>query len=455
MAVYERQSRMPVTVGELAAWHARPGSFERLCLPWLKAHISPRSGDLRAGERLTLSVDIGPLRRRWSADIVACEPGRLVDVQVDGPFTHWRHTQEYLPDAGGSILKDRVDYRLPLARAGEILGEGPARAGIGRLFRFRHRRTRDDLERHAAYAPLARRTVAVTGSSGLIGRELVAFLTSGGHRVLRLVRTRPAGEDEIFWDPQRCALDGRRLAGVDAVVHLAGVTLDQRWTPEAKRAIAESRIDGTDLIARTVTALDPPPLLISASAIGYYGSRGIEAVDESSPRGVGFLADLVTAWEAALEPARRSGVHVVAVRSGLVLSGRGGALGRMLPGYRYGLAGTVGSGRRWISWIALEDYLGLVLRLLYEPSPPPVINAVSPQAVTSADFARTLSRVLRRPSLVPLPARAVKLVFGEMGETLLLDSLRVVPVKLQEMAFDFRYPDLEAALRAELGLLGD
>jgi uncharacterized protein (TIGR01777 family) len=453
MDVFDWQSEMPVPADELSAWHVRPGSFERLRPPWQTVRVLERSGGLEAGGWLVMSVDIGPIRRRWTAEIRTYEPGRrLVDVQVDGPFASWEHTHTFVPSGAFSVLKDHVDYQLPLGRTGDLVAGAPIEHALRRLFRFRHRRTRDDLARHAAYAGRPRLTVAVSGASGLIGNELTAFLASGGHRVLKLVRRRPLTPDEIFWDPERCALDPEQLIGVDAVVHLAGASLNQRWTPAAKRAILSSRVDGTTLIARTVAQLHPAPLLLSASAIGFYGDRGAETVDEGSPQGSGFLPDVVRAWEDALEPARAAGVRVVVMRNGLVLSGRGGALARMLPGYKYGAASTVGGGGQWMSWIALEDYLGVVLELLYDPSAEGVINAVSPNPVTNRQFTRTLSHVLRRPSLVPLPRRAVHLAFGEMGERLLLDSTRVLPTRLTARGFAFRYPGLAEALRAELGL---
>lgn len=452
MDVFEWQSEMPVPADELAAWHVRPGSFERLRPPWQTVRVLERSGGLEAGGRLVMSVDIGPVRRRWTAEIRDYEPGRrLVDVQVDGPFARWEHTHLFISSGTGSVLKDHVEYELPLGRAGDVVAGAPIDRALRRLFRFRHRRSRDDLARHAAFASRPRLTVAISGASGLIGGELSAFLAGGGHRVLKLVRRRPLADDEVFWDPERAALDPERFAGVDAVVHLAGVSLNQRWTPTAKRAILQSRINGTALIARTVAELDPPPLLLSASAIGYYGDRGAERLDETSAPGSGFLPDVVEAWEAALQPAREAGVRVVVLRNGLVLSGRGGVLARMLPGYKYGAASAVGGGQQWMSWIALEDYLGLVLELLYDPSAEGLINAVSPNPVTNRQFTRTLSHVLRRPSLFPVPQRAVQLAFGEMGE-LLLASTRVLPGRLTASGFGFRYPGLEEALRAELGL---
>jgi uncharacterized protein (TIGR01777 family) len=241
---------------------------------------------------------------------------------------------------------------------------------------------------------------------------------------------------------------------VDAVVHLAGRSINSgRWTPEVKREILDSRLEGTTLIARTVAQMDPKPVLISQSAIGYYGDRGAEGLDESSAPGTDFLAGVAKAWEEAAAPARESGARVVNLRTGIVLSGRGGALARMLPAYRLGVGGVVGGGSQWMSWIAMEDWLGLVLDLLYDSGVEGPVNAVAPRAVTNREFIHTLTKVLRRPSVIPVTAAQVRLMFGEMGQHLLLDSQRVLPAQLQAKGFAFRYPDLEEALRSELGLL--
>ena len=458
MPVFERRSTMPVPVDDLAAWHTRAGAFDRLRAPWQHVRVLVRGGGAAPGARTVLSVGMGPLHTRWVSQVTEYEPGRrFVDVQASGPFSRWRHTHLFEGlDDGTSRLEDRVEYDLPLGAAGDRLGGVPVRRALERLFRFRHRRTADDLQRHAAYRDKPRLTVAITGASGLIGSELAAFLTSGGHRVIKLVRRPPVAADEVFWDPERSALVADRLAGVDAVVHLAGHSINSgRWTPTVKEEILNSRLAGTGLIARTVAQLDPKPVLISQSAIGYYGNRAAEGLDEAATRGTDYLAGVAAAWEAATQPAQNAGARVVTLRTGIVLSGQGGALARMLPVYRLGIGGIIAGGHQWMSWVAMEDWLGIVLDLLYDAGAEGPVNAVSPHPVTNHEFIRTLAKVLRRPSLIPVTAAQVRLMFGEMGEHLLLDSQRVLPTRLQAKGFEFRYPALEEALRAELGLLRD
>jgi hypothetical protein len=295
--------------------------------------------------------------------------------------------------------------------------------------------------------------VAVTGATGLVGSALVTALRAAGHRVDRVSRRPPRpGTTDIQWDPARGRLDPRALEGADAVVHLAGESIAAgRWTASAKARIRESRVGGTRLVADTLAGLDRRPrVLVSASAIGYYGHRGSEALTEDSPPGTGFLAEVARAWEAAADPARAAGIRVVHPRLGIILAGQGGALPQMLRPFRLGLGGPIGGGRQYWSWIALADVIRVVELVLAVESFAGPVNAVAPAPVTNREFARALGRALARPTLVPLPAPAVRLLMGEMGQALLLDSARVLPRRLERAGFRFRHPDLASALRDAL-----
>lgn len=297
--------------------------------------------------------------------------------------------------------------------------------------------------------------IAVTGASGLVGRRLCAWLASGGHRVQAMVRREPkAGSDEIAWNPALGRIDSAALEGVDAVVNLAGENVASgRWTAPRKDVIRRSRVDGTALLARTIASLSRPPrVLVSASAIGIYGDRAGEWLTEDSEGGRGFLADVCREWESATSPAAERGIRVVVLRIGMVLSAAGGALARMLGPFRMGMGGPVGGGRQYVSWIAMDDLLGIVLRAIEDDSLRGAVNAVAPNPVTNAEFVSILARLLHRPAVVPLPAVAVRLLFGEMGDALLLASARVRPARLEATGFAFRHPDLASALRHELGL---
>jgi uncharacterized protein (TIGR01777 family) len=299
-------------------------------------------------------------------------------------------------------------------------------------------------------------TVAVTGASGLVGSGLAPALASAGHRVVRLVRGAGAasapGESVARWDPDSGALEGSALAGVDAVVHLAGESIaGGRWTEPKKRRIRSSRVDATRRLAGALARLERPPrVLVSASAIGYYGDRGSEILREDSAPGTGFLAEVCREWEAATEPAARAGIRVVRLRIGMVLSRRGGALAAMLTPFRLGAGGPVGSGAQWVSWIALDDLVRAILHALATDSLAGAVNAVAPEPVTNRALARTLGRVLRRPALLPLPAFAARLLLGQMADELLLASARVEPARLRAGGFAFHLTPLETALRHEL-----
>ncbi|MGH8070764.1 MAG: TIGR01777 family oxidoreductase [Candidatus Entotheonellia bacterium] len=291
--------------------------------------------------------------------------------------------------------------------------------------------------------------ILVTGATGLIGSALGSSLTSTGHGVVRLVRAQPqSGEKAARWDPLAGTIDASAFEGVDAVVHLAGENIAERWTPAKKVKIRESRVKGTQILCEALARLaSPPKVLVSASAIGYYGDRGEETLTDESPPGRGFLSEVCRAWEAATEPARQRGMRVIPLRFGVVLSGTGGALAKMLPPFRLGLGGVLGSGRQYMSWIALDDAVGAIQHAIVTDALQGPTNAVAPRAVTNQEFTKTLGAVLGRPTVIPLPAFAARLMFGEMADELLLASARVQPAKLLASGYGYRYPELEGALR--------
>jgi hypothetical protein len=291
--------------------------------------------------------------------------------------------------------------------------------------------------------------VAVSGASGLIGSALVPALEDAGHEVIRLVRREPAGAAEVRWDPTAGTLDAAALEGVGAIVHLAGENVGRRWTKARKDLILQSRVRGTRLLAQTVAQLSPAPALVCASAVGYYGVLGDEPVDESAPRGKGFLAGVVAAWEEAAEPARDAGARVAHLRCGLVLSRKEGALARLTTPFKLGVGGRVGNGRQWWSWVSITDTVS-AYRYAVEGDLAGAANVVAPGAVRNADFAKALGRALHRPSVLPLPALAVKAMFGQMGEEMLLGGQRVEARVLHERGFAFAHAALDEALAHEL-----
>ena len=457
MPVFEWRSTVPFSADEVYAWHTRPGAFERLSPPWQHTRVIDRSGDMEHGGTLVFEYGNGPLRGRWVAVHGEAEPGRrFSDRQLHGPFEEWEHTHSFIPQgAGRCLIEDHVEFRLPLGAAGDLFGGVPARHFLTRLFRFRHERTLADLTRHAGHAGEPRLRVGVTGAGGLIGGQLTAFLESGGHSVVRIGRGLPERAGDVMWDPARGRLEAAALDGLDAVVHLAGESIGQRWTPARKRRILESRRQGAALLVATMAAMaHAPHTLLSASAVGYYGGdRGARVLTESSPSGADFLAEVCRQWEGALTPATAAGIRVAPLRFGVVLSAAGGALERMLPAFRAGAGGPFGSGAQWMSWVSLDDLIGAITGLLYAETVDGPVNVTSPAPLTNREFVATLGHVLRRPAVVPLPAAAVRAMFGQMGEVTLLGGQRVIPERLGKAGFTFRYGELDAALRLELGRL--
>ena len=292
--------------------------------------------------------------------------------------------------------------------------------------------------------------ILVSGSHGLVGKALSKSLTTDGHEVVRLVRHEPiVGDPEIWWDPIEGRIDAARLEGHEVVVHLAGESIASgRWTAEKKRSILESRVKGTLLLSETLARLSrPPSLFLSASAIGYYGNRGDALLTEQSAPGNDFLAKVCIEWEAATAAAVEKGIRTVHTRFGIILDDEGGALAKMLTPFRMGIGGRAGSGKQWMSWIALEDVVNGLKFLMGETMTRGPVNFVAPNPVTNAEFSKTLGRVLSKPTIFPVPEFGVRLAFGEMADALLLSSQRVEPSVLKSKGFEFKWPTLETALK--------
>jgi len=455
MPVFESRSLMPVPIDELFAYHARPGAFERLAPPWQRLRILEQEGGMRDGGRVEFKVYVGPVGKRWVAEMGGYVEGRqFVGRQVEGPFASWEHTHRFLPGADGSTseLLDHIEYSLPAGILTDPIGAGPARKQLERLFRFRQARTRADLERHAVWADRPRLRVAISGASGLIGSSLAVYLTTAGHEVVKLVRRAAAGPGEVSWDPAAGRLDPADLAGVDAVVNLAGVSIASLWTAGRREAILNSRVDATRTLVAAMARMDAPPaVFVSASAVGAYGSRGGAAVTEHTELGSGYLADVCRAWEAAAAPVADAGVRVVTPRFGIVMSGAGGALAKMLPAFKVGLGARLGDGHQWWAWIDLDDLLAAVEWMLHDEDLSGAVNVTAPEPVTNLEFTKTLGHVLRRPAALAAPRLAVAKGLGGMGREMFLASQRAVPARLRAQGFRFTIPELEPALRFELG----
>jgi uncharacterized protein len=453
-AVFKRVVRIERPAAELFTWHERPGAFGRLCPPWEQVEVTRHVGGLRDGARVSLRTKVGPIWAKWEIvhrDYIAVRQFR--DVLLSGPFAHWEHLHQIESvGPGASELTDEIHYRLPLGILGRLAGAAFTRRQLERMFAYRHAVTKADLE-HASSGP--RKCVLISGASGLIGRSLEVFLLTQGHTVRRLVRREPRAPDEFIWDPARGTIDLAALAGVDAVVHLGGANVaGGRWTALRKAEILSSRLDGTKTLTAGIAALhasERPQVFVSASAVGFYGESGQEPLTETAGLGAGFLSGVCAAWEAELEAIEQLGLRTVALRTGVVLSPAGGALAKMLPAFKMGVGGRLGSGRQWMSWITPEDLCAMYERAITDPAWRGAYNAVAPEPVTNAEFTDVLAHVLRRPAVLPVPAVALRAVFGEMADETLLASTRAVPARAQAAQFIWRQPELLGALRHVLG----
>ena len=470
MPVFERTSRYPYPRATVFAWHTRPGALTRLSPAGMLTQLKPHTDGINVGSEtealLSHPLVAGllpnvprrgvrkgvPIGVRWVARHVELVPNeRFVDEQVSGPFKLWRHEHKFADGPGGStIITDRVTWELPVTLPGR-LDQALVEMQLDGLFAFRERQLRDDLDLHTRLAASPRKVV-VSGASGLIGTQVCALLASGGHEVVRLVRSSARGRpDAVRWDPASHRLDPASLEGADAVVNLSGHSIGGRFTRSHKGKVLTSRLDSTATLAAAV-AEAKVPALVQASGIGYYGPRRPgELLTEDSAPGDGFLAATVRAWEAAAKPAVDAGVRVALLRTGIVLSEGGGALAPQVPLFSVGMGGRLAAPDAWLSWIGLDDVARAYVHSILTDVVDGPTNLVAPRPVTQQDFATTLGRVLHRPSVVPTPAIGPKLVLGSEGYDEMIDTdQRVSSSKLGESGFWFAQGTLAEALRHAL-----
>lgn len=434
---------------EVFAWHTRSGAMRRLVPPWQPMRVVKETESLADGTAI-LGLPAG---LRWIArhDSAGYDPPyQFRDVlSSDGLMTlpprvigWWRHTHRY-SDAGSGTTRvhDIVDTTVPAAF-------------LRSTFAYRHRQLAEDMAAHADAAAAGARalTIAITGSSGLVGTALGAFLSTGGHRVIRLVRGDPVSDGERRWVPSQPASD--LLDGVDAVIHLAGESIAGRFTASHRRAIRDSRVEPTRRLAEVAAATGGRlKTFISASAIGFYGyDCGDTVLDEDSPRGDGFLAEVVADWEGATAPAADAGLRVVRVRTGIVQAAAGGTLKLLRPLFAAGLGGRLGDGQQWLSWIGIDDLLDIYYRAIYDDRLTGAVNAVAPDPVRNSDYTRALAATMHRPARLPVPSIGPRLLLGRQGAAELAEAdQRVSPATLLKLGHRYRQPTVQDALAHQLG----
>jgi uncharacterized protein (TIGR01777 family) len=456
---FEASTILPTTASEVFAWHERPGAFTRLTPPWKSVQVIEPVPSLRDGSRGKIRVKIGPVGMGWLVEHRGYNPPhQFEDLQLRGPFESWHHRHKFEQvDDDHCKMTDAIEFEpkgQPLT--GAVMG-GFLQNDLAAVFRYRHDVTLADLSFHKQWSPGRSLRIVLSGSSGLVGSQLGALLTTGGHEVIKLVRReKNLAEEEACWLPEQGIVGEEsraKLSGCDAVIHLAGASIaDKRWTPERKKVLRDSRVAATEKLASSLLGLSAPPkAFVGASAIGYYGNRGDDQLDESSKPADNFLAELAADWEAAATGLAQAGIRVAHGRIGIVMTPAGGALAKLLPPARLGLGGPIGDGQQWYSPVSLDDTIYALAFLACRDDLTGPFNLVCPNPIRQRALARALGQVIGRPAFMPAPSFAMRLLVGEMAEELLLSSTRVLPSRLLEAGFTFQQPDCETIFRHVLG----
>ncbi len=449
------KSRFDCSVTELYNWHARPGALERLIPPWEDTWVLARNREgIRPGTKARLRVHFGPIPLSWHALHLSDEPGRsFCDEQSRGPFAFWRH-QHLFTDSGdgGAILEDRIEYRMLFHHFMPSVLKKHLRQRLENTFLSRHATLAADLAVHRRCSKHPLRFL-VSGSGGLLGRELLPFLTTGGHEVWSLVRRVPrAGSREIYWDPLQGEIDVGRLPEIDGIIHLAGENVGQgRWTAEKKRRIMDSRVKGTSLLARTAASLPvKPKVFVSASAIGCYGNSGSQWVGEEQPYGSDFISEVCRCWEEAVRPAMEAGIRTPLLRIGVVLTPKGGALAQLHSALHFGI-GRLGNGEQYVSWITIDDMISAILHAAVCPKLDGPVNVAAPEPVSNKILMAAMAGCLGSRTVLAAPPWLLRARFGEMADAAVLAGCRVRTDLLQGSGFSFRHPTLALGLPHLLG----
>ena len=452
--IYVKRTKINAPVELLFSWHERDGAISRLTPPWAPLKLTGRRGrGIEKGVKVSFRLSIFKIPMVWQAEHVEYEKNKMFkDRQVKGPFSLWEHTHRFIPDGKEcSIMEDKIEFKLPFGWLSRPF-YGFAKREFDRMFAYRHRVLKYDLEHHVEKTCSKR--IFVTGASGTIGSMLVPFLRTCGHEVIRLVRKkRELLPDERFWDPYNGVLDLESEGPIDAIINLNGVDISRgRWTDSRKKQIMDSRTIPTRLLVEKMKSLDPKPaVFISSSAVGFYGERKDEVLSEAEGMGDCFISRVCKQWEAASLDAQNAGIRTVQLRIGVVLTPAGGALARMELPFKAGCGVRLSHGRQYMSWISMDDALSGILALLNNETIQGPVNLVAPHPVTNTVFSKTLARVFSKPVFFVLPRFVALLLWGQMGKETLLTSARVSPGALLENGFSFQHESLFSALKDVLG----
>ena len=460
MPIFEHTTTLPFSRQTVWNWHARPGAVRRIMPDW--EGIRPvEVGGIKDGAVTSFRMSIGIVPQRWVAKHHSYIEGeQFCDNMIKGPFGRWNHVHKFNEISDSEMqIHDKIDWKLPFHFFTRIGAPIMVMPRVRQMFKHRSRRVLADLKRQQMFADAPRKRILISGSTGLIGTQLGAFLETDGHDVHRLVRpsTRLHADQDptkiVKWDDRSGEILDGSLEDFDVVIHLAGAGIgDKRWSKKRKKLIAESREIPTQNLSTALAKLkSPPSLYMCASAVGYYDNRGDEHLDENSSSGEGFLADICRRWESAADPATSAGIRTIHLRTGIVTTAAGGMLKQILLPAKLGAMGPIGGGRQWQSWISLDDQIYAIHYLMNHDTASGAFNLTAPNPVTQKQFAKALGKVLRRPAFAPTPGFVMKILFGAMGRSLILEGQKVHPNRLVELGYTFEHENLESALRDALG----
>lgn len=434
-------------------WHEQEGALMRLTPPWEKIELMDKDEGIEVGARCNINVGTGFFSIPWQAEhIEYYKDKHFKDRQNSGPFSLWEHSHDFEESDGITTITDSVEYRLPLHALTEPFAGWFVRNKLNKMFAYRQNVSKNDIEILNEYMPEPK-TIVVSGASGVVGTELIPYLQTQGHKIIRLIRNeKELCIGDVCWNPNADIIEDK-FEGADVVIHLAGEPIgNENWSNEKKLSIVDSRTRSTSLLAKTIANMDKPPkLLICASAIGFYGDRGDEELNEDSETGKDFISHVCFHWERATKAAEDRGIRVVHLRIGVALTPAGGALERMVTPFNIGLGMILGSGQQYLSWVAIDDVLYAMTHIMETESLSGPVNLTSPNQVRMKEFSNKLAEIMRRPRFFRVPEWLIKTVYGQMGKEVILSGAKVNPKKLLESGFRFRYPLLDDALMHLLG----
>ena len=449
-----KRTKINVPVETLFSWHGRKGAIERLTPPWAPMEMISRNMDgIQKGVKVKFKIKFFNIPMIWESEHIEYKENRIFkDRQTKGPFAKWEHTHKFIPqDATSCIMEDHVEFKLPFGMLSRPL-YGFAKKKFEKMFDYRHRVLKYDLENHAGKTKKLK--ILISGASGTIGKALISLLQTCGHEVIVLVRTKKELSDNaLFWDPYKGILDIERAGHIDAVINLNGIDISKgRWTAKQKKLIIDSRVIPTSLLAQKIKNMaQKPEVFITASAIGFYGNNTTGVVSEADEKGDFFISRVCKEWEDASLEAQQAGIRTIMLRTGVVLTPVGGALAKMILPFKLGMGVILSHGRQYMSWISIDDEISAILFIIENSNIKGAVNLTAPEPVTNREFSKTLAKVFSRRVFFAMPKFMIGLIWGQMGQETILASIRVKSEKLLNNGFIFQHKTLFHALKHMLG----